>query len=269
MITINSNTKIATILKAHPGALNAIVSISPKFNKLRNPLLRKIMASRTSVSMASKIGGCQTEDFFAKLESLGFHIDRTIAEEKKQTGNNTPDFIKQMMPENTLELDVRPVIDSGKDPFKIITEKIKELKTGEVLKLINSFEPAPLIALLGNQGYETFVETVNENLINTYFYKSDAASVPALPINKDASDWDDILKQFNGRMHKIDVRQMEMPKPMLDILKELESLSHGNALFVYHKRIPVFLLPELAEQNFDYRIKEITDGEVNMIIFHK
>jgi uncharacterized protein (DUF2249 family) len=219
--------------------------------------------------MASKIGGCRIDDFFAKLESLGFQIDRTITEEKKQTGNNIPDFIKQITAANTLELDVRPVIDSGKDPFTIITEKIKDLKTGQALKLINGFEPAPLIALLESQGYETFIETVNENLVFTYFYKSNAASVPAPPINKEASDWDDILKRFNGRMREIDVRQMEMPRPMLAILKELESLSQGNGLLVYHKRIPVFLLPALAEQNFDYRIKEIADGKVNMIIFHK
>jgi len=38
-------------------------------------------------------------------------------------------------------------------------------------------------------------------------------------------------------------------------------------LFVYHKRIPVFLLPELRERNFDYRIKEIAPNEVRLLIF--
>lgn len=75
MNTINANTKIAAILKQHPDALEAIISISPKFNKLRNPLLRKLMASRASISMASKIGGCSVNDFFEKLQPLGFVID--------------------------------------------------------------------------------------------------------------------------------------------------------------------------------------------------
>lgn len=58
-----------------------------------------------------------------------------------------------------------------------------------------------------------------------------------------------------------------MPLPMLTILEALENLPEDKALFVYHKRIPVFLLPELAERKFDYRIKEISDGEVHLLIF--
>ena len=64
MMTINANTKIAALLKANPDALEAIISISPKFNKLKNPLLRKLMASRTSISMASKVAGCSVKHFF-------------------------------------------------------------------------------------------------------------------------------------------------------------------------------------------------------------
>ncbi len=269
MITINSNTKISAILKANPAALDAIISISPKFNKLRNPLLRKIMASRTSISMASKIGGCRVDDFFTLLEPLGFKTDRMKGEEDKSEEIEIPDFMKNISPENTIELDVRPVIDSGKDPFKMIMEKIGLLKNGMVLKLVNSFEPAPLIALLAGQGYETFTETVNENLVCTYFLKTGTPSTPLPQVNKNADDWYNVFNKYQEKIKTIDVRQMEMPKPMLAIMNELENLPKGNALFVYHKRIPVFLLPELAEQNFDYRIKEISDGDVNMLIFHK
>jgi len=36
-MTINANTKIAAILKHKPDALEAIIGISSKFQKLRNP----------------------------------------------------------------------------------------------------------------------------------------------------------------------------------------------------------------------------------------
>lgn len=64
MMTINANTKIGAILKRHPAALDVIVGISPKFEKLRNPILRKLMAGRASIAMASKIGGCSVDVFF-------------------------------------------------------------------------------------------------------------------------------------------------------------------------------------------------------------
>jgi hypothetical protein len=54
---------------------------------------------------------------------------------------------------------------------------------------------------------------------------------------------------------------------MMTILEALDKLPADHALFVYHKRIPMFLLPELAERNFDYRIKEIGEGEVHLLIF--
>lgn len=58
-----------------------------------------------------------------------------------------------------------------------------------------------------------------------------------------------------------------MPLPMLTILDELEKLPQTDALYVYHKRIPVFLLPELKDRKFEFRIKEISDGEVHLLIF--
>jgi hypothetical protein len=58
-----------------------------------------------------------------------------------------------------------------------------------------------------------------------------------------------------------------MPLPMHTILEALETLPLGKALFVYHKRIPVFLLPELEQQGFNYRIQEISDAEVHLLIY--
>lgn len=34
-----------------------------------------------------------------------------------------------------------------------------------------------------------------------------------------------------------------------------------------HKRIPVFLLPELVERGLEYRVKEIAEGDVKLFIF--
>jgi hypothetical protein len=58
-----------------------------------------------------------------------------------------------------------------------------------------------------------------------------------------------------------------MPLPMHSILNALNNLSPNSALFVYHKRIPLFLLPELKEQNFSFLIKEISHTEVHLLIF--
>lgn len=267
MIKINANTKISALLKAHPQALDAIISISSKFNKLKNPLLRKLMASRTSIAMASKIGGVQVADFFEKFKSLGFEIDETIAEKKTNNESNLPIFIQHISKENIKELDVRPVINSGNDPFNIILNSVKQLQKGDVLKLINSFEPAPLIPILNKQGFEAFVEHESSEVVNTYFYKINETEINSPDLTNNEEDWQSIIEKYSNNLVTIDVRNLEMPLPMLTILEEIEKIPNYKALYVYHKRIPVFLLPELKERNFDYRTKEITDGEVHLLIF--
>lgn len=266
MITINANTKIATILKQHPDALEVIISISPKFYKLRNPLLRKLMASRTSIGMASKIGGCSANDFFDRLQPLGFTIDRSVAEKDDEV-KIVPEFMKNADAEKMLVLDVRPAIDSGNDPLQLILKHIRQLEPGQILKLINSFEPIPLIQLLSKQGFESYVEATGENLVQTYFHKKEGAKDIATHETSSGKNWEEILERYKDNIKSIDVRKLEMPLPMLTILDELDKLPEEQALYVYHKRIPVFLLPELEERKFSHRIKEVSESEVHLIIF--
>jgi len=267
MKTINANTKIATLLKENPDALEAIISISSKFNKLRNPLLRKLMAARTSINMASKVGGCTVNEFFEKMESLGFVIaNQNIADDNAEQ-RSVPEFVQKVKMADTVVLDVRTEIDSGIDPLNLILNAVKQLQTGQVLKLVNSFEPVPLILLLEKQGFESYAETINDDLVHTFFHKNQATPFEEVDTSEAKEGWDEMLHRFTGKLDTVDVRHLEMPLPMLSILDALDKLPDDKALYVIHKRIPVFLLPELTERKFDYRINEVGDGEVYLLIF--
>ncbi|MCE9537914.1 MAG: DUF2249 domain-containing protein [Bacteroidetes bacterium] len=267
MKKINANTKIAYLLKSHPDALEAIISIDSKFNKLRNPLLRKILAGRTSIAMASKMAGCKMNDFFSKLKPLGFEIDADtlpVVEEKKEL----PTFITTLTKNQIIDFDVRELLASGNDPLNLILSKIKFVQAGEALKIINTFEPVPLIKMLEKKGFDVYSDVISNELVETYFYKKSDKIIIELEQKEDAgSGWDEVMQRFTDKLITIDVRELEMPQPMLSILAELDKLPTDTALYVYHKRIPVFLLPELSDRKFDYRIKEINEGEVHLLIF--
>lgn len=268
-MTIDANTKIAALIKQQPAALEAIISISSKFTKLRNPVLRKVIGGRTSIAMASKLGGCSINDFFDKLRPLGFKIDYTVtAMEEEQSIEAVPAWISQVPAYKIITLDVRSVFETGQDPLQIILATVKTLKQDEVLKLINSFEPTPLLHLLSKQGFQSFVEKINADLVHTYFYKTNSEPVVSpVEIKSNSDGWNDVIEKFKDNMKTVDVRQMEMPLPMHTILEALGNLSENEALFVYHKRIPVFLLPELEERKFTYRINEVSDAEVHLLIY--
>lgn len=266
-MTITSDTKIAALLKHNPDALEAIISISDNFVKLRNPLLRKLMAGRTSIAQACRIGGCTIDDFFARLEPLGFIPDRKALINESPRISQVPGFIMDLKPGKVIEMDVRPVIAGGKDPLNAIVEKIKVLDTGMVLKLVNSFEPTPLISLLKRQGFNSAVEYAGTERVITYFFREEESAGAIAEVEVKHGAWEEIWKRFERKIETVNVRAMEMPLPMLTILDALDHLPADTALHVYHKRIPVFLLPELAERKFGYRIKEVGENEVELLIF--
>lgn len=268
MTTVNEHTKIGAILRESPAALDAIVSLSPHFEKLRNPVLRKLMANRTSIAMAAKLGGCKPLDFFQVLAPLGFSCDDRPQQQKPDL-KPIPEFIKQLDTLQVQELDVRPVIDAGNDPLKLILDHISSLPAGAVLKIINHFEPTPLIQLLGKKGIQAYVDPAAENRVDTYFYKQQQNGAELTPTVESASDWHAVLQRYEGNFETIDVREMPAPWPMHSILNAVDSLPKGKALYVFHKRIPVFLLPELASRDFAFRVREVGPGEVHLLIYHQ
>lgn len=265
-MNINEHTKIASLIKMNEAALEAIISISPKFEKLRNPILRKLMANRASIKMACLIASCDIESFFKVLRPLGFVCSYSNEEENKNNTKPIPEFIKETTKENLIELDVRPILNGGNDPLNEILKVINTLDNKMVLKIINTFEPIPLIELLKKQGFEHYVEKFSDDQINTYFKKTNNNKIE-INVEEQNNDFDTILDKFKNQLVEIDVRELQMPMPMMTILAALEELEKNKALFVFHKKIPVFLLPELADRKFEYAIKEIDDRNVNMIIY--
>ena len=268
---INAHTTIGQVLKHNPESLNAIISLSTRFRKLRNPVLRKLMAARTSIATAAKIGGCSIDDFFTSLKPLGFEpeqVEIDLSGEKK-----LPSFLQNLDTTAIEDLDVRPIIESGKDPLQMILKATNHLQEGKVLRIINTFEPVPLMKLLENKGFSSFAEVIDDDLVETYFYKNTAteSTVTGGTTAQDSAipdkGWDEIEEDFKGRLIYINVQQLEMPQPMIRILESLDTLPNDHALYVYHKRVPVFLLPELKKRSLDFRVKEINENEVHLLIY--
>lgn len=53
-----------------------------------------------------------------------------------------------------LELDVRPLLATGRPPLVTILDAVHRLAPGQALRLLAPFEPTPLYALLREQGLE-------------------------------------------------------------------------------------------------------------------
>ncbi len=230
-----------------------------------------MLAPRVNIADASKIGGVPVSIMITKLRDFGFELDDACMCENElellKYGTNKTKKI--MRKEIIVDLDVRPILEGGVDPFKAIMATLKTLDDRHTLRIINTFEPVPLLNILKNKGYEFETERPEEGLVHTYLEKSD---IPHKEIVNEAEEeieftYDSVLEKYAGKMKEIDVRDLEMPMPMVTILEELEHLDPSIALFVNHKKLPQYLLPELKDRKYKWVSKEIAEGDLKLIIF--
>jgi uncharacterized protein (DUF2249 family) len=181
--------------------------------------------------------------------------------------NNSEKNIEKL---NLITLDVRPIIQGGNDPFKEIMVAIKKLQPTETLQIINTFEPLPLINKLEKQGYKSWTERPEVGVVHTFFkFENEVIEKETETPQSETStiEFDKKLQFFEGKIKVIDVRMLEMPEPMTTILQEIELLPKGNALFVEHKKVPQFLLPELKSRGFEILYKKQSENHLQLIIF--
>lgn len=266
MYLINANTKVSEVIRMNKEAIDVLASINPHFEKLKNPLLRKILAPRVSLAEAAKIGKTTLEVFYQKLIPLGFNIENSVDDVPSLDYQNKSKYNDN----DVVEFDVRPILKAGNDPFHEIINKLKLLQSGQTLCIINSFEPIPLIRIMEVKGYNVYTEQKDENLFCCWITpKKEINTVSFNGENSIKENFDELFERFNSSFVSINVRGLEMPQPMVSILEKIEQLKTGQALFVLHQRTPQYLLPVLNEKGFDWAIKEICEGEVEMIIYKK
>ena len=275
-MVIDKHTRVSEVIKANTDSIAALAALAKPLRKLKNPLLRKVMAPRVTLAEAAAMGGCSLVDIRVALEPLGFTFDQdgglppdpdTLGEKQK------PDWLASVDDSKKDRFDVRDIIGSGGDPLKAITQRYRELPSGNLLNIINSFIPYPLISLLEKKGAKSYVETVADNEHHTWFFKQEQ-SVEALDrspsdrvVMHDKPSFEGILAAYaEAQLVRIDVRPLPMPQPMETILETLPTLAPNGALYVQHKRVPLHLLEELADQAYISHIHEISEGDVKMLI---
>jgi uncharacterized protein (DUF2249 family) len=172
--------------------------------------------------------------------------------------------------DHLVSLDVRAGIKAGIDPFTEIMAAVKVLADHETLQIINIFEPIPLINKMKAKGYRSWTERPEESLVHTFFKRESTTEVaeelPEITASNE-TEFEKKLVTFCNKITKIDVRNLEMPEPMTTILQALESLPDDHALFVEHKKMPQFLLPELKNRNYSIAYNEIDGDNLQLLIF--
>lgn len=154
-----------------------------------------------------------------------------------------------------LTLDVREQLRSGGEPFPQIMQAVGQLAPDQPLRLLATFEPLPLYAVLGKKGYGHNALHRDDGDWEVLFIPGAAAAKPAAAsANADAGgDWP-------APATHLDNRGLLPPEPMIRILEALEHLAPGAVLAAINERDPVFLYPELEARGATIRTEQKSDG---------
>lgn len=148
-------------------------------------------------------------------------------------------------------LDVRPILESGQDPFQAIMAAVKGLLPEQGLAVRATFEPRPLLAVMGAKGYEGSSRQLGADDWVVEF-------LPAQPVSASppASAVGDAL----------DVRGLEPPEPLLRIIAAARTLAPGATLKVLHERRPALLYPKLEEIGLTHRTEELGEDLFHIFV---
>ncbi|GLQ56612.1 DUF2249 domain-containing protein [Devosia nitrariae] len=152
-----------------------------------------------------------------------------------------------------LELDVRPILRGGGEPFAAIMAAVGRLQPGQKLRLVATFKPIPLFQVMARRGYESAPRHLEGGDWEVVFSPSAVSGEAG-----DGSGLDEVdTLHWPDPVRYLDCTELDPPRPMVDILAALEEMQAGEVLFALLGREPVFLIPELRNRghawvgNFD------------------
>lgn len=178
--------------------------------------------------------------------------------------NPAPIEITAIPSTKVTQLDVRPILKSGGEPFSVIMQAIGNTPADGALKLRATFKPTPLFHALGAKGWRHWIESGEGDDWTVWFYqgRSEEAAQNVLKsdlslahLQKDHPELQTRLKT-EGSTWLLDVRHMSPPEPMELTLLVLEKLPKGATLTQINERVPQFLLPILEERGFAHEISD-------------
>ncbi len=150
-----------------------------------------------------------------------------------------------------IDLDVRPILRDGGEPFEQIMAAVAALQPDQGLRLFATFKPTPLLNMLVSRGFTHEAREIGDGDWEVLF--SPAVTDPAQLKVAAAAAADADEAQWPQPAVTLDNRDLDPPEPMVRILAALESMATGEVLSAQLCREPIFLLPELTKRGHHWR----------------
>lgn len=251
-------TRMSDALAERPALRQVLPAFHPAFAKLTHPVLGKILPRLVNVADAARVAGVDPQTL---LDVMNLSGPPPAAMAPAVAVPRPPNAPAPGWLRGEHILDVRPELASGVDPFVSIMGELRTLAPGVPLTVLVPFEPAPLLRLLSGKGWVTYVVWDGETC-RASFWKPPEGLVDATGGERPAPD---LRLERLPVGAKVDVRGLEPPEPMRQVLAALD-LGDTLPLLVVHDREPALLYPKLTARGLRWTVERL-DGRVEIRIF--
>lgn len=152
-----------------------------------------------------------------------------------------------------LDLDVRPILRAGGEPFSVIMAAVDRAQPGQGIRLYAPFKPVPLFNVMAGKGFAHSETEIGGGDWEVLFTPADAGAPAPAPAAQALGKWPDSKV-------RLDTRELDPPEPMVRILAAAETLGPGETLTALLGREPVFLFPQLEKRGFNWLGGFLPDG---------
>jgi hypothetical protein len=163
---IHPGARLAPILDAYPALEEVLFGLSPAFQRLRNPVLRRTIGRVATLEQVAKVGGLEVRDLVRALRvaagqpvgnahvSPGSKGDQGPGASPDES-EPTPAWVDATRV--TVRLDADAILAAGGNPLTEAFRATRGLAAGDVLVVRASFRPEPLREALAGAGHRVFV----------------------------------------------------------------------------------------------------------------
>lgn len=266
---ILASWKVSDVLRRHPDLVETFVAMSPAFRPLRNPIGRRTQARLVTVAQAASIAGIEPAALVRALNTAA-GLTPAQAEPTPAIGGADPAAAPPWVEHATIagELDVRPLLHRGEEPFTGIMQAANAIPIGQALRVHAPFEPLPLYDALARRGFAAWGRPLAPDHWDVLFLNqgrpapaTPAPATPPEPTPLAALDW-----AAPTAVVTIDVSDLVPPEPMVKILEAVAALPPGGTLLVHHIRRPVHLYPRLDDLGCRHETRDLAPGRVELRI---
>jgi len=169
-----------------------------------------------------------------------------------------------------VDVDVRPMLRSGQEPFQVIMAAMAGLEPGQGMRLLATVRPVPLLGVMARHGFahETTELEGGDWEVRFTPVAREGADATAQDPGLDRRDPDSSTESWSScadccaqaapepwpePLLRLDHRQLLPPQSMAQIRAAVEQLEPGQTLVVEFDREPAALGAELDRQGLPWR----------------